>query len=109
MGFGYFNITDKSNYFVGIGEATTWSPDGKLLAIYSCVQLPDGNSTTATIRLVNLLNGKEEILFSQNSYLKLPYMSWSSDKKNIAFSFSRDNTNEEHLDQIFVQMVLDHI
>ena len=101
-GIWVFNITNDSHYFVGAGEAAVWSPDGKQLAIFSCTQLSDGNSTSATIRVVDLAKNEEEILFKESSCLKLAYMSWAADNKNIAFSFSEDSTTNNHLDRIFV-------
>lgn len=100
-GIWVFNITDNSNYFVGIGEAAAWSPDGMQLAVFSCNQLSDGNSTTATLRLVDMSTKKEEVLFNKGSCLKLAYVSWSSDNNNIAFSFSENKVDEKHLDKIF--------
>jgi len=101
-GIWVFNVADGSNEYVGPGEAASWSPEGDLLAIYSCKQLSDGNSTIATVRLVNLSQKEDEVLFDENSCFKLSYMSWSPDNKNIAFSFSEDKVTEKPLDQIFV-------
>lgn len=103
-GIWVFNIIDGSNHYIGPGEAASWSPDGHLLAIYSCEQLSDGISTVATVRLVNLSQERmeEEILFRRSDCLKLAYMSWSSDNKNIVFSFSQNRRTENHLDQIFI-------
>lgn len=101
-GIWVFNINDGSNRYIGPGEAASWSPDGLLLAIYSCEQLSDGNSTVASVRLVDISQERkeEEILFRNNDCLRLAYMSWSADNKNIAFSFSQDE--ESHVDQIFI-------
>jgi Tol biopolymer transport system component len=101
-GIWVFNVTDGSNEYVGPGEAAVWSPDGSLLAIYSCERLPDGNSSIATVRLVNLSQKEEEVLFSKDSCFRLSYMSWSPDNQAITFSFSEDKITERPLDQIFV-------
>jgi Tol biopolymer transport system component len=101
-GIWVFNVADGSNKYIGPGEAVAWSPDGSLLAIYSCEHLLDGKSSIVTVRLVNLAQKEEEVLFSENSCFKLSYMSWSPDNKVIAFSFSEDKITERPLDQIFV-------
>lgn len=101
-GIWVFNILDHSNYFVGTGEAAAWSVDGEKLAIFSCTQLSDGNSTVATLRLVSLSKKEEEVVFSKSSCLKIAYIDWSSDDKHITFSFSEDQPENKHVDQIFI-------
>lgn len=101
-GIWVFDILDHSNYFVGTGEAAAWSVDGEKLAIFSCAQLSDGNSTVATLRLVRLSKKEEEVIFSKSSCLKIAYIDWSSDDKYIAFSFSEDQPDNKHVDQIFI-------
>jgi Tol biopolymer transport system component len=102
-GIWVFNIADSSYNYIGIGEAASWSPNGNLLAIYSCTELPDGNSRVATVRMVSLSQKKEEeILFREDGCLKLAYMSWSPDSKKIAFSFGKGEATQLPTDQIFV-------
>lgn len=101
-GIWVFNIVDHSNYFVGTGEAAAWSTDGEKLAIFSCTQLSDGNSTVATLRLVSLSKKEEEVIFTKSSCLKVAYIDWSSDNKNITFSFSEDQPDNKHVDRVFI-------
>ncbi len=101
-GIWVFNITDESFDYIGIGEAASWSPDGDALAIYSCVQLPDGNSSVATVRVVRFLQREEETLFRKDGCLKLAYISWSPDGGKIAISFGKGEATQAPIDQIFV-------
>jgi Tol biopolymer transport system component len=101
-GIWVFNMADGSSEYVGPGEAAVWSPDGNLLATYSCEYFPDSKSSIVTVRLVDLSQKTDEVLFSENNCLKLSYMSWSPDNKKIAFSFSEDKITERPLDQIFI-------
>lgn len=100
-GIWTFNVRDGSRSYVGVGQAAAWSPNGRQLAIFSCTQLADGNSTWATLRLVDLVNNQEDIVFSQNNCFRLGRVVWSSADK-IAFSYSSQNDSAEDVAQIYI-------
>jgi len=98
-GVWIFNVSGGSPSYIGSGEAAVWSPRGNSLAVYSCEY---GSSGIATVRIIDLSQKEEQIIFSHRNCFKLAYMTWSADGENIALSFGEGKLSQNPVDRTFV-------